>query len=615
MKVKLSQAVKMFFGSSSLEMVFLEAVANSLDARATEITIDIDLKAFGQPETLGVTISDNGEGFTNKRYAKFSKLFDVDDGKHKGLGRLVYLCYFEKIQVESFYEDTKSRAFAFDEHFEEESAKVTKVPARKSGTTLTMSGYSLSKIAKQDYVNPVTLKNRLLHEFYPVLNKAKEQKKDVTITIRSVIEGHESVKVLSSSELPDLVNVHVDSPVDLFDKLKLSYSIEAVDAVDTSFISAIAVDNRSKPIEIIAKENHPIGYDMVFLLVSDWFNGKVDFSRQNLDLTDHQLRTIEQLFRKEVAKIIEVEVPEIKERNAETRRSIIDRFPHLAAYMTDGEVGYTSRKDVLKKAQDSFFKDQRELLDAGTLTDEQYEKSLDMSARALTEYILFRQLTIDRLENTSAVDREEVLHNYISKMGTRFERAESSNDIYHNNVWLLDDKYMTYDTVFSDLEMGELVKKITDGEDSDRDDDQPDIALVFSRSPDDGVPFDVVIVELKRRGRKLEDNMVVVTQLEKRARKLMKYYNNRIQRIWYYGIVDIDEELELHLRGEYQELYSVGKMFHRLVNVAIQKEPLVVVPIGVFIWDIDAVISDAGARNQAFLNLIKSKFAENRIVE
>lgn len=608
MKVKLSQAIKMFFSGSSLEMVFLEAVANSLDAKASEITIDIGLKAFGQPETLEVTISDNGVGFTNERYAKFSKLFDVDDGKHKGLGRLVYLCYFDTVHVESFFEGTKCRAFAFDEQFEEESAKVTKVPARKSGTTLTMKGYTLSKIAKQDFVNPVTLKKCLLHEFYPLLNKAKEQKEDVTITIRSVIEEHESLRVLSSSELPDLVSVDVDSPVDLFDKLTLSYSIKAVDAIDTSLISAIAVDNRSKPLELIAKENHPVGYDMVFLLVSDWFNGKVDFSRQNLDLTDSELKTVERLFRKEVAGIIEEKVPVIKQRNVETKQSIIDRFPHLIGYLNDSDVGYTSRKDVLKRAQDGFFKDQRDLLDAGSLTDEQYDKALDMSARALTEYVLFRQLTIEKLQKTSHTDREKVLHNYISRMGTTFEGADSAKELYHNNVWLLDDKYMTYESVFSNQEMGELVKKITAGEDSERDDDQPDIALVFSRAPNAGVPFDVVIIELKRRGLTLEENMKVVTQLEKRARKLMKYYNNRIQRIWYYGIVDIDEELELHLSGEYQELYSVGKMFYKSIDIALSLDPKIVVPIGVFIWDIDAVVSDADARNKAFLNLIKSKF-------
>ena len=97
MKVKLSQAVKMFFGNSSLEMVYFEAIANALDAHATEISIKISADAFNQPETLRIEISDNGEGFTDERYTKFSNLFDVDESSHKGLGRLVYLSYFDNM--------------------------------------------------------------------------------------------------------------------------------------------------------------------------------------------------------------------------------------------------------------------------------------------------------------------------------------------------------------------------------------------------------------------------------------------------------------------------------------------------------------------------------------
>jgi hypothetical protein len=138
----------------------------------------------------------------------------------------------------------------------------------------------------------------------------------------------------------------------------------------------------------------------------------------------------------------------------------------------------------------------------------------------------------------------------------------------------------------------------------------PDIALIFSNNPDNQKPFDVVIVELKKRGISLEENMKVITQLEKRARRLMRHYNNQIQRIWFYGIIEFSEEVEMQLAGEYTELYSSGKMYYRETNVAISLNPKITLPIGVFIWDLDAVIKDADARNSAFLNLIKSKFIE-----
>jgi hypothetical protein len=47
----------------------------------------------------------------------------------------------------------------------------------------------------------------------------------------------------------------------------------------SNVITAISVDDRTYPLDIIAQENLPIGYKMVFLLFSDYFDGKVDASR------------------------------------------------------------------------------------------------------------------------------------------------------------------------------------------------------------------------------------------------------------------------------------------------------------------------------------------------
>ena len=288
---------------------------------------------------------------------------------------------------------------------------------------------------------------------------------------------------------------------------------------------------------------------------------------------------------------------------------MVNRFPHLSGYFDTENIGYISRTDVLKKAQEKFFNAQKELLEASSLTDEQFTKSIEISARALTEYILFRQLTINKLKKTTDKDSEAELHKLFATMKVQFDKENSQNDLYRNNAWLLDDKYMTYEVVLSDREMGDLVKFITKDEE-ERDNDRPDMALVFSNNPNEKKPFDVVIVELKKRGLSIEENMKVVTQLEKRARKLMKYYDNKIQRIWYYGIIEFNDEVELALSGEYKELYSSGKMYYKETQVAISLNPKRILPIGVFVWDIDAVVNDADARNLAFLNLIKSKFIE-----
>lgn len=610
MQVKLSQAVKMFFGNSSLEMVFFEAIANALDAEANEIKISIIAKALNQPETLQIEITDNGEGFTDERYKKFSKLFDVEESSHKGLGRLVYLCYFDEVKVISNFDNDKRREFDFNEEFNEEKFNTSIVKATQAGTTFKMTNYTLQRIAKNEYLSVDYLKTRILQEFYSRLFHLKEQGKKVIIKITTDIEQNKNELVLLNSDIPEFNTVKLESSINLIDTFYLHYSIkEVADLSKGSLIAAVSVDNRTVKVDIVAEENIPLGYEMVFLLFSDYFNGKVDAARQNLTISKAELKEIQTIFRKKVASIIEENIPKIKKRNQDTKNSLVNKYPHLSGYFDDGNIGYIGRNEILKKAQDEFFKAQKELLEAKSLTDEQFNKALEVSSRSLTEYILFRQLTIDKLKKSTIENSEAELHKLFAttRKEGQFEKTNFVNDLYRNNSWLLDDKYMTYETILSDREFGELIAFITEGE-SERNNDRVDIALVFSNNPNNKKPFDIVIVELKKRGISLEENMKVVTQLEKRARKLMQYYNNQIQRIWYYGIIEFNDEIELALSGEYTELYSAGKMYYKETNVAISLSPKKTLPIGIFIWDLDAVVEDAHSRNAAFLNLIKAKF-------
>ena len=82
MRVNTKQAVRLFFQNPSLEQVFKEAIANSLDANATNIKVNVFIDSFEKQETLQLTISDNGEGFTEKRYEKFCELLKVEEDTH-----------------------------------------------------------------------------------------------------------------------------------------------------------------------------------------------------------------------------------------------------------------------------------------------------------------------------------------------------------------------------------------------------------------------------------------------------------------------------------------------------------------------------------------------------
>jgi hypothetical protein len=612
MRVKLNKAVKMFFGNSSLEMVYFEAIANALDAGATKIDIAISAQDYSQPETLTVEISDNGIGFTDERFQKFSNLFDVDDTTHKGLGRLVYLCYFEKTLVSSNYDDYFSRKFEFSDAFNEESEIVKNESKNNSGTTLLMSGYTLERLRQHSYIQPTYLKGKILEKFYSRLFRLKQNNQQVDMSITATVNKKTANAVLSTNDIPNFTFVHVKEKLDFFSNIDFYYHIEEVSSMEiSSSITAISVDNRTYPIDIIAPENFPVGYKMVFLLFSDYFNGQVDAARETINMPE--LEKVKKLFRNEIAKIIDNEVPQITQRNQERKQRLINRFPHLNGYFEIEGIGYTSEEDLLKKAQEKFFRAQRKILGASHLTDEQLKESLELASRTLTEYILFRQNTINKLKNIGKKDRESVFHKLIIPMREQFEGKNLNDDLYRNNVWVFDDKYMTYDTVLSDTEMSELIKVITDGEVVDKDNDRPDIAMIFSGNPkeqNNDKKVDVVIIELKKKGLPAEQNSIVERQLEHRARKLMQYYNNKIQQIWFYGIVEIDDEYELDLLSDYHRLYSQGKVFYRNKEITLQKEPLISLPAGIFLMDFDAVVNDADARNSTFLNIIKSKFKQ-----
>jgi len=59
MDIETAGAIRLFFPNPSLALVYFEALANALDAGATDVSIDIDVQAFDKPDTLKITASDN----------------------------------------------------------------------------------------------------------------------------------------------------------------------------------------------------------------------------------------------------------------------------------------------------------------------------------------------------------------------------------------------------------------------------------------------------------------------------------------------------------------------------------------------------------------------------
>ena len=153
--------------------------------------------------------------------------------------------------------------------------------------------------------------------------------------------------------------------------------------------------------------------------------------------------------------------------------------------------------------------EERELLfKAGSLSENDYEKSMDLAGRTLTQYITFRQFIIDKLKKVDEKDKEEIIHNLIVPKHDIIKAPNSFLNVYRNNIWIFDDKFMTFDVVLSEKETTELLKQI-EPDSEIKDIDRPDIAIIFSDNPQTAAKVDVVIIELKKKGLKGGENIKV----------------------------------------------------------------------------------------------------------
>lgn len=269
--------------------------------------------------------------------------------------------------------------------------------------------------------------------------KQKEEK--FKISIKSRITNREVEEHITPDSIPSLTDRTFFSSYSLEGEMKMYYSVE--ENGNTSVITAMSIDNRSEPVEIFGEGNEPQGYEMFFILYSDSFQGRTDVSRQKLEIQPSDLKIIQKEFRKQIKEILKDKAPNIVESHKKEAERLQSEFPHLEGYFEENEIGISSRNEVIKTAQKRFMLEERELLfKRGSLSDLDYEKSMELAGRTLTQYITFRQYVIDKLKKVDEEEKEEVIHNLIVPKRQVIKAPNSYLNIYRNNIWIFDDKFL-----------------------------------------------------------------------------------------------------------------------------------------------------------------------------
>ena len=609
MEIDTSSAVKLFFPNPSLMLVYFEAIANAFDAGAKNIEINIRLTGFDKPDSLEVTITDDGAGFNDENFERFSTLLKPRDKHHKGIGRLVFLNYFKRVKVLSVWDGNK-REFTFKDEFDKSSVETKAPELTQNSTKLIFEIFRKDKIKSYDDLKPDILKRRIIEHFLPALDSLGQKVPDFRISLGLCVDEENRQREFFSrdvsivkNDLPPLTLVEIDDPkIDAFSKVKIRYHITKNDG-SGSCLTAFNIDDRTVPASLVNTSSIPYGYSCIFLFESEIFHSNTDSSRQKLILPEGLSESV--LFKtlkSEIAKILSDNIPEIKTRNKEVRSKFEQQFPHLLGFFEEDTVGLIDKDEALSSAQQKFFTAEKEVLECSELSDDAYNKSLELSSRVLTEYVLYREKIIRKMKSMTDKNSEKDIHNLIVPRFKKFS-GDLESELYQNNAWLLDDKFMVFQTILSEKRMDQVIKAIKLDEEDISDDGRPDIAMIFSSDPDTSSAVDVVVVEIKKKTSDEKENSYAINQLLQRAEKLVKHCSN-IQRIWYYAVLEVNDSLATRLRQQkWAPLFSKGKVFYQEFETPDADNRYI--PTPTFVMSFDAIVSDAETRNHTFLEILK----------
>lgn len=608
MLIKPSSAIKLFFPNPSLEQVFFEAIANSLDQGASEILIHVSIKNFIASDTLKISITDNGKGFNDENFSRIKELLDKKDDFHKGTGRVVYFQYFSKIQVDSVYESLNRRQFPYTENFSGKSHIEKLASEQPNSTTLTFADFKGERIHTGDYLKPATLKPKIIEHFLPTLLARQRQKNNFKISINLNTEESNDQgefvsqeEIITQNDLPQLASITInDLTLDSIEGVEILYQIKS-GAGERNLLIAFSIDGRTIPSELLKRLSVPLNHSVIFLFISKLF--KANPSRQKLELPDGISESaLNHILRREVGKILAEKIPSIGERNTTARKKLEVHFPHLSGLFEENTIGLIDTNDALDIANRKLFKAEKEILQCDDLNDADYEKALELSSRDLTAYILYREKIIRRMKAITQVNLEEEIHNLIVPKYKQYENGDLTG-LHDNNAWLLDEKYMSFKTILSEPQMDKVIKAITLKDKISKDAKRPDIVMIFSGDPT-ATPVDVVVIEIKKKTDDEDDNFKAITQLLGRARKLVAECPNA-QQIWFYAVIQINSEMEASLKQQgWVSLFSRGKVFYNPIYKT-ERADGTTVPTPIFAISHETIVADAEFRNSTFLEILR----------
>lgn len=618
-----------------------EAVTNSLEANADKIDISISVDdaqlSLRLPNSenekqfykiSGLTVTDNGDGFTPENIQSFKTLYS--DAKRdlgcKGVGRLTWLKVFKRVKIESRLK-TSNVIIDFDDNFSEANVKETEGSnTDKTSTRITFSNVlpsflptKKSQTDKREDGNIEEVCKKIKQYLLVKLALLKEQKRDFYI---SVTIGKER-RCITTADIPDLTKKQfsITGYQECRYDFTLLYSIISGDGLNQKEAYYCAngrtvskIPNDAHFLQDISTQD-----SIIMLLASEYLDEKVNDERNDFEIKPKDktltepisFSSINDALKNKIGEILSEHYPETEGQNNEAVENAIKEQPFLASYIREDTTLIKTKSRLIDNARKAFCEQKQKtsgmfskMLEQNNVDAKTFNEAVaqvnQVAFQELGEYILYRQQIIDAL-NKALEDKEKkekYIHDLIMPMKSASDDHADSivEKGYATNLWLLDDRYMTYSFAASDKTIKRITDAITQNYDAKyKSAVRPDIAVFFNRSSNSR---DIIVCELKRAHASADEKNKSITELSNNIGIIRKNIED-INRVWGYIITEIDDELSYTLEGQdFKPLFTNNENGNLYFKYLENRDAYITV------LDLKTLIADADARNKLFLEIL-----------
>lgn len=599
-----------------VERVLREAITNSIHAKATKIDCFIQTRnnLLDKRDSLDIQeiiVKDNGEGFNEENLNSFMQYgtdYKTRQWGAKGTGRFCFLKITDKIHYESLGKEIELT----------KDGKITQndITNDKNSTILKLENLNINgREIKKDEAFLKNISSSLIPSLLPTLILVKQKLflKDLEINF---YENDKKIDTISLDSIPTIESktITIESLID-----KRTYNFDLL-----YYINNYSRENKLFQISgycanFIQVKNFNFKINLpkipyIFLLKSNYLDDRANDSRTDFTIKTQETNLTNPLswnnidcdLKDAIQDILNNCIQDMNEKNKKSFDEAIKKFPFFQKTfnkMNAECVGYLSAKDyvkgsynVLDNIKENLRKLQYQSLERD-LTDKEFEEILDNSSLELTEYIVNRQIIINEMQDFIAenTDDETKIHNLIMPKGEISTNDDSLINLRSCNLWLIDDKFMSFSKALSDKKIAEIKKHIAEEcSEEEGDMQEPDLFIYFDSEKNKRL----VTIEIKSfaKKQKIDRNKINgITQLADYANFINESFPD-IKEKWYYLITSIDENFkrQLEIFG-YHKLFSYGECYF-FYNPKLSTH--------FYVLDMQTLIDDANARNKVFMDIL-----------